>query len=338
MFNFIFALVLSTACLEALLLLSGSNISLFYLMQYHGTLITVLLHALMLYWFCIRKPLLQNRKEYLISTELGHCGEVSEFDKSKYSNLKRSPLDYILCLFAGVRTYHTDTSEFYTTYRGAFSVPFKRIAAAVLCIFIWLCPLSLPHYLNNINAEHGQIQYDAGKSKTPYVYPTLKEYDGVFSITKLTDNLFKKDKSAESTAAADTPQDTTDNTANTDTDSNADNEEKTGFFAKIGSFFQGFFKDKTDTNSSNANYLLPSDSREITEDDIAGLSRDDIQLRINEMYARHGYVFTGNASAAEYFSQQDWYSPDDSLTQDDISAQFSALERKNLDFLSAHLG
>ena len=313
-------------------------------MQDHGILIAVLLYALILYLFCIRKPLLQNRKEYLISTELGHCGEVSEFDKSNYSNLKRNPLDYILCLFAGVRTYHTDTAEFYTTYRGAFSVPFKRIAAAVLCVFILFCPLSLPHYLNNINAKHGQTQFDAGKSKTAEVYPTLKEYSGVFSLSKLTDNLFQKDKPADSTAAADTPQDTTDNTANADTADNtdtaanttSDNGENTGFFAKIVSFFQGFFKDKTD--SSNANYLLPSDSREITEDDIAGLSRDDIQLRINEMYARHGYVFTGNASAAEYFSQQDWYSPDDSLTQDDALAQFSKLERQNLDFLIAHRG
>ena len=326
MLNFALALVVPSAALEALLLLSGNNYTLFCLMRDHGVFVMLLLYAVSLYVFCIRKPLLKDRKEYLISTELGHCGELLEFDKSKFPNAKRMPWDYLLCLWAGVRTYQTDTSELFTTYRGKFSVPYKQIAAGVLCIFVLLCPISLPYQLNTINAKRGQTLYDEGKSKTPEVYPVLKEYNGVFSIAKLADNLFQKD----TTDTADTANPETPEQTDTSTDTSAD--KKTGFFQKITSFFKGKSSDKT----ADAQYLLPSDSRELTEDDVAGLSHEDIQLRINEMYARHGFVFSEGSANAEYFSQQDWYSPDASLSQEDVYAQFSDLEKQNLIFLSNH--
>ena len=340
MLNFVIALGLSTVLLEALLLLGSRNISVFYLMQDHGMLIAVLLYAVVLYLLCIRKQLLKDRREYLISTRLGHCGELSEFDKSKFPTAKRKPWDHILCLFAGVRTYHTDTATLFTTQRGKFFVPTQRIIAAVLCIVVLFYPLALPHHLNTINAKRGQTQYDEGKSNTSEVYPMMKEYDGAFSIAALTDKLFNKDnkENADTAQTEQQPAETTDTADNTDnTDASADNGSSSGFFAKIGSFFTGFFKDKS-SNADSADYLLPSDSRELTEDDVAGLSRDDIQQRINEMYARHGYAFSNSPSIAEYFSQYDWYSPDADLTQDEAYAQFSDLEKQNRNFLIAHRG
>lgn len=333
MLNFVFALGLSTVLLEALLLFGSHNLSVFYLMQDHGMLIAVLLYAVVLYLLCIRKQLLKDRKEYRISTQLGHCGELLEFDKTKFPTAKRKPWDHILCLWAGVRTYHTDTSTLFTTQRGKFFIPTKRIIAAVLCIIVLFYPLALPHHLNQINAKRGQTQYEQGKSNTSEVYPMMKEYDGVLSIAKLTDKLFQKDNTDTAEPQPQQPEQTTDTTDNTDTNTSADNGSDSGFFAKIGSFFTGFFKNK---NADSAEYLLPSDSRELTEDDVSGLSRDDIQLRINEMYARHGYAFSNNPSIAEYFSQYDWYSPDDALTQDEVYAQFSELEKQNRNFLIAH--
>ena len=42
-------------------------------------------------------------------------------------------------------------------------------------------------------------------------------------------------------------------------------------------------------------YILPdSDSRAYTYEELSGLSKADIRLAINEIYARHGYAFNEN--------------------------------------------
>lgn len=39
-------------------------------------------------------------------------------------------------------------------------------------------------------------------------------------------------------------------------------------------------------------YILPdSDTRCLTEEDVAGLSEDEIRIALNEIYARHGRIF-----------------------------------------------
>lgn len=86
---------------------------------------------------------------------------------------------------------------------------------------------------------------------------------------------------------------------------------------------------------SNINYILPSDTRALTDRDVKDMDAAQIQRAINEMYARYGYDLS-HSSDADYFSQQDWYEPDSSVTQSDVRAQFSALENDNLDFLISH--
>lgn len=58
----------------------------------------------------------------------------------------------------------------------------------------------------------------------------------------------------------------------------------------------------------NSEYILPdSDSRYLTEDDLAGLSAEQCRLARNEIYARHGRRFQ-DAGLQRYFDSCSWYS------------------------------
>ena len=94
--------------------------------------------------------------------------------------------------------------------------------------------------------------------------------------------------------------------------------------------------DTTEFGIPTADLLIPdSRSRVLTEADIAGFSKDQIQLAINEIYAQKGYNFKTD-SIRQYFSAFSWYYPttDD---QEAISRGFTSIEKQNVDFLAAHL-
>lgn len=87
-------------------------------------------------------------------------------------------------------------------------------------------------------------------------------------------------------------------------------------------------------------YLFPdSDTRELTEADIAGMDKETIQLAINEIYARRGYAFSNDSDTAraarEYFMSRDWYQPTIE-TMVETEATFSDIEQKNVIFLASH--
>ena len=79
-----------------------------------------------------------------------------------------------------------------------------------------------------------------------------------------------------------------------------------------------------------------SDERYLTQQDIAGMSKDQIQQAINEIYARHGRVFR-NAESAEYFAFKSWYHPVPDKTDEQIVAEFNSYEKANVDFLAQYL-
>ena len=67
--------------------------------------------------------------------------------------------------------------------------------------------------------------------------------------------------------------------------------------------------------SSDGDYVLPNSSNAyISASDLAGLSKEQLRLARNEIYARHGYRFNG-ADLKAYFESKSWYSgtisPDD---------------------------
>lgn len=56
-------------------------------------------------------------------------------------------------------------------------------------------------------------------------------------------------------------------------------------------------------------FILPgSDSRYLSEEDLEGLTAEECRIARNELYARHGRIFTDEALQA-YFESLDWYVP-----------------------------
>lgn len=84
-----------------------------------------------------------------------------------------------------------------------------------------------------------------------------------------------------------------------------------------------------------SSYLLPSDTKLLTREDIAGFSKDQVSLAINEMFARHGYSFDGSGRYYDYFIKKSWYKPDPSIKEPiEAERKFNEIERKNLKFLA----
>ena len=59
--------------------------------------------------------------------------------------------------------------------------------------------------------------------------------------------------------------------------------------------------------TENSEYILPeSDTRYVEQDEIDQLTKNEVRLAINEIYARHGRIFE-NSELREYFESKDWY-------------------------------
>ena len=109
---------------------------------------------------------------------------------------------------------------------------------------------------------------------------------------------------------------------------------ETAFSADAGTA-SGAADDSSSSAGSSDQGLLPESSQKLlTEEDIAGMSDDDIQLAINTIYARHGYRFK-DSQLLEYFKGFDWYQPSES-DMEDVKDTFSDIEEKNVDFLAKH--
>lgn len=66
----------------------------------------------------------------------------------------------------------------------------------------------------------------------------------------------------------------------------------------------------TNTGSNTDDrYNLQASSRYISRSDISWMTKDEIQLSINEIYAKHGLIFT-NEPYSSYFRSKSWYNPD----------------------------
>lgn len=64
------------------------------------------------------------------------------------------------------------------------------------------------------------------------------------------------------------------------------------------------------TTSVKNNYFVIPDSstRYLTEDDLMGLTSDELEIARNEIYARHGYIFVSN-EWKDFFVGRYWYTP-----------------------------
>ena len=76
-------------------------------------------------------------------------------------------------------------------------------------------------------------------------------------------------------------------------------------------------------------YVFPeSDSTYMTKADLAGKSMEEIALIRNEIYARHGYIFT-TSPYKEYFGEKSWYKPSKNFDESD----FNAYEKANVELI-----
>ncbi len=86
-------------------------------------------------------------------------------------------------------------------------------------------------------------------------------------------------------------------------------------------------------DDSSSEYILPdSDSKKLTKYDLQGLTKAELRIARNEIYARHGRKFQDEA-LQDYFDEQDWYvgyiEPEDFVD----SKMLSKLERRNAKFI-----
>lgn len=84
--------------------------------------------------------------------------------------------------------------------------------------------------------------------------------------------------------------------------------------------------------NANRLYLFPySDTVKLTDADLSGWSKTELQLAYYEIYARRGFTFTDDY-LLEYFLQFAWYAPD-TLPGDASTIIFSQIEEYNLQLL-----
>lgn len=88
----------------------------------------------------------------------------------------------------------------------------------------------------------------------------------------------------------------------------------------------------TNTNN-NGGFIFPnSDSSYLSNAQVSALSDDDLQLAINEIYARRGRIFK-DASLNTYFNSQSWYEGKYTPEEFEKNVKFNTYEQKNLQLL-----
>lgn len=96
-------------------------------------------------------------------------------------------------------------------------------------------------------------------------------------------------------------------------------------------------QDKAESDTESAVYLMPDSAERYLEvSDIDGYSHDEIQMIINEIYARHGRAFQTQDNS-DYFSAQDWYKPVSGKSDEAIVSEFNEYEKANVELLCKYL-
>jgi len=95
-------------------------------------------------------------------------------------------------------------------------------------------------------------------------------------------------------------------------------------------------ENKESTQNTNpttpSKYKYPQGSERIlTDSDLQNISKHDLRIMRNEIFARHGYIFKSD-DLKEYFKNQDWYTP----KYEDVNSMLTSIEKKNIEFIKSH--
>lgn len=88
----------------------------------------------------------------------------------------------------------------------------------------------------------------------------------------------------------------------------------------------------TNTNNNGGFIFTNSDSSYLSNAQVSALSDNDLQLAINEIYARRGRIFK-DASLNAYFNSQSWYEGKYTAEEFEKNVKFNTYEQKNLQLL-----
>lgn len=87
---------------------------------------------------------------------------------------------------------------------------------------------------------------------------------------------------------------------------------------------------------TNNSFVFPTSSTAyISKSDVEKLSADELNIAINEIYARNGRIFT-TPSLADYFNSQSWYTPKYTAEEFDKNVKFNQYEQTNLQLLISY--
>lgn len=86
--------------------------------------------------------------------------------------------------------------------------------------------------------------------------------------------------------------------------------------------------------ASDDEYILPnSDTVRLTRDDLQGLTKEELRLARNEIFARHGMIF-GVADLDAYFGEKSWYEPTVAYADFYNVVEMNMIEEANLVLIS----
>ena len=78
--------------------------------------------------------------------------------------------------------------------------------------------------------------------------------------------------------------------------------------------------------------LANSNTEKLTEADLAGLTKEQLRLARNEIYARNGMIF-GVTDLDEYFKTKSWYTPKYKSDEFYDTVEMNAIEEANVEFI-----
>lgn len=100
-----------------------------------------------------------------------------------------------------------------------------------------------------------------------------------------------------------------------------------------------FYSSSSGTRTKNGDIQIndynqqfwPLDKFAISTDDLDRLTKSEIEIILNEAFARHGYEFK-DEKWSEFFSKFSWYKPDESFNE----SEFTKLEKQNVDTITQY--
>ncbi|WP_066309651.1 YARHG domain-containing protein [Bacillus sp. FJAT-29814] len=85
-------------------------------------------------------------------------------------------------------------------------------------------------------------------------------------------------------------------------------------------------------SSESDDFILPdSNTRILTDTDVQDFAKQDLRLARNEIFARHGYIFTAD-DLQQYFDRKSWYKPNEEFHYDLLSN----IEKQNIDLIKSY--